>query len=260
MPQKKVIALGPRLRRCRNVITLGVHTNFSDYSKDEIGLIRQADKIYYPTLFYAGLFDAIGKITFPSYHTYTCALDKIKQSALFALAGIPHPETRIFYGKNRIQKILNYFRYPFIAKIPRKSSMGRGVFLVQSENELSEYLNLTPVAYIQKQIHADRDARIVIIGGKVVHAYWRIAPPDNFKTNIASGGSISLEPVPDRLISLALNTARTCSWDDVGIDIISDNHGDYILEANIRYGRKGFSEAGIDYPTLMESLIENGDI
>ena len=54
----KVIALEGRLRHCKNVITLGVHPNFSDYTSEEASLIRNATKIYYPTPFYADLFDA----------------------------------------------------------------------------------------------------------------------------------------------------------------------------------------------------------
>ncbi len=58
---KKVIALEARLKRCNNVTTLGVRPNFSDYSPDEAEMIRKARKIYYPTTFYAEIFDAVGK-------------------------------------------------------------------------------------------------------------------------------------------------------------------------------------------------------
>ena len=65
---KKVIALEARLKNCKNVVTLGVRPNFSDYSHTDADLIRKSEKIYYPTTFYAELFDAMGKKTFPSYH------------------------------------------------------------------------------------------------------------------------------------------------------------------------------------------------
>jgi ribosomal protein S6--L-glutamate ligase len=57
----KVIALEGRLRNCSNVITLGVLPNFNDYPPEAAKLIRQAPKIYYPSTFYAVLFDAMGK-------------------------------------------------------------------------------------------------------------------------------------------------------------------------------------------------------
>ena len=255
-----VIALEHRLRRCRNVRTLGVRTNFVDYSDDEIRAIRQAPKIYYPSVFYADLFDAMGKPLFPSYHTYKCVQDKIKQTALFYLLDIPHPFTRVFYGKRRLEKIVRVFTFPLIAKIPRGSALGRGVFLVQNEEELAAYLRLSPVAYIQEYLALDRDIRVVVIGDRVVHAYWRLAAQGEYRSNVAAGGTISLEKVPEKVLTLALHTARACGWDDVGIDICVYQGRFLVLEANMKYGKEGFRRAGIDYFKMMEEMIDNGAI
>jgi ribosomal protein S6--L-glutamate ligase len=256
----EAIALEARLRNCRNVITLGVRPNFSDYSSEEADLIRKAGKIYYPTSFYAELFDAMGKRTFPSYHTYKCVQDKIKQTALFELLGIPHPRTRVFYGKRQKNSVTTYFDFPFIAKIARGSAMGRGVYLIHTLDELNAYLNLTDPAYIQDYIPISKDSRIVIIGNRIVHAYWRIAPQNEFRSNVAVGGKISLDPVPQPILNLAFQTAQACRWNDVGIDICEHNGEFYVLEANMKYGKEGFRQAGLDYTKLMESMIENGEI
>ncbi len=257
---RQVIALEARLKKCKNVVTLGVRTNFSDYSRQEADLIRRADKIYYPTTFYAELFDAMGKKTFPSYHTYKCVQDKIKQTALFDLLQIPHPRTRVFYGKRQKNAICDYFEFPFIAKIPRGSAMGRGVYLIRKQEDLQVYLSISNVAYIQDYLPSDRDMRVVIIGNQVAHAYWRIAPEGDFRSNVAVGATVSLEPVPQNALDLALDTAQRCQWNDVGIDVIQHKDDFFILEANMKYGREGFRKAGIDYIGLMERLIENGQI
>jgi len=256
----KAIALGSRLRQCRNVLTLGVKPNIDDYGKKDLSLIRNAPKIYYPSTLYADLFDAMGKQTFPTYHTYKCAQDKIKQTALFGLLDIPHPRTRIFYGNRQKKTILNHFSFPFIAKIPRGSAMGRGVFLINSREDLITYCSRTHVAYVQEFLETDRDIRVVIIGNKVAHAYWRHAAPGEFRSNVGVGGSVCLDPVPDQALDLAMNSARACRWDDVGIDIIIHKDRHYVLEANVRYGKEGFRQAGIDYIKMMEQKIENGDI
>lgn len=253
---KKVIALEARLRHCKNVMTLGVRPNFSDYSLQEADLIRRAQKIYYPTTFYAELFDAMGKKTFPSYHTYKCVQDKIKQTALLNLIEISHPRTRVFYGKRQKKAICDHFKFPFVAKIPRGSAMGRGVYLIQNHDDLLSYCNLSTPAYIQEYLPSDRDMRIVIIGKEVAHAYWRIAPKGEFRSNVAVGATISLDPVPQKALDLALDTARKCQWDDVGIDIVEHDSKFYVLEANMKYGREGFRQAGIDYTKLMENMIE----
>ncbi|MGD9236906.1 MAG: ATP-grasp domain-containing protein [Desulfobacterales bacterium] len=257
---KEIIALEARLRNCKNVRTLGVRSNFSDYSQSEAELIRQADKIYYPTSFYADLFDTVGKPTFPSYHTYKYVQDKIKQTALFELLDLPHPRTRVFYGKRQKSMILDHFPFPFIAKIPRGSAQGRGVFLIRNDSELRDYLDQVTPAYVQEFLPIKRDIRVVVIGKRFVHAYWRIAPPDEYRSNLAVGGRISLDNVPDAARDLALQVARACRWDDVGIDICEHNGRFYVLEANMKYGKEGFRQAGLDYHRLMESMIANEEI
>lgn len=253
------VALEGRLRHCRQVVTLGVLPNFSDYSPEDRELIRRADKIYYPSAFYAELFDTLGKKTFPSYHTYKFAQDKIKQTALFDIAGIPHPRTRTFYGRQNAS-ILNHFSLPVIAKVPRGSALGHGVTLIRTADELRRYCQSTTAAYIQEYLPIDRDIRVVVIGKKAAHAYWRIARKDEYRTNLAQGGRIELSPVPQSAVALAERVASTCGFDDVGMDICQHENKFYILEANMKYGREGFIKAGIDYTKLLEQKIANGEI
>jgi len=254
------LALEARLRDCRNVRTLGVRPNFCDYNPAEAQLIQAARTIYYPTAFYADLFDAMGKATFPSYHTYKCVQDKIKQTAMLQLTGLPHPKTRVFYGKRQQSKIPLHFAYPCIAKEPRGSAMGRGVFLIADPHDLEAYTHDRHVAYIQEFIPMDRDIRAVVIGGEVVHAYWRIAPEGEFRTNLARGGRISLDPIPEAALELARQAARVCRWNDVGFDICRHDGCYMILEANMKYGREGFRAAGINYFQMMEQMIDDGQI
>jgi ribosomal protein S6--L-glutamate ligase len=257
---RTVIALEARLRGCKNVRTIGVRPNFSDYAPEDADAIRGAERIYYPTAFYADLFDTMGKPTFPSYHTYKCTQDKIKQTALFNLLDIPHPRTRVFYSTRPEAKILARFDFPFIAKVARGSAMGRGVFLIQNLEQLRAYLRITHPAYIQEYLPGDRDIRAVVIGDQVVHVYWRLSPPGEFRSNIAVGGTVGLDPIPREATALALETAKKCRFDDVGIDICFRNRHFWVLEANMKYGKEGFHKAGIDYLKLMEALIAHGRI
>ncbi|RLC06485.1 MAG: RimK family alpha-L-glutamate ligase [Deltaproteobacteria bacterium] len=257
---RKPIALGARLKQFSSIQTLGFKPNFQDYSDREQNLIRNAKKIYYPTAFYADLFNVMGKKTFPSFHTYKFALDKIKQTAIFKLLGIPHPKTKIFYGKKQKQTILDSFDFPFIAKKARGSARGDDVYLIQNNEDLTHSLKNKGPAYIQQYLPIDRDMRVIIIGRKIRLAYWRIAPENNFKTNLSQGGTISFDPLPSKALDLALMTAQKCGWDDVGIDIIEHNNQFYVLEGNMKYGTKGFQKAGINYKEMMASLILEGKI
>ncbi len=254
------IALGRRITNCPLVRSLGVRPNFGDYTPEEQSLILEAPKVYFPSAFYADLLDTLGKPTFPSYHTYKYAQDKIRQTALFNMAGIRHPRTRVFYGPRQKARIADFFDLPLIAKQARGSSQGRGVFLIRCREELVDYLNRPGPAYIQEFLPFDRDIRVVIIGRKVAHAYWRIAPGGDFRTNLSTGGEVDLSPVPEEALELALHTARFCRWDDVGIDICACRDRYYVLEGNMKYGHKGFLAAGIDYQELLARMIATGDI
>ncbi|MDA3918814.1 MAG: RimK family alpha-L-glutamate ligase [Deltaproteobacteria bacterium] len=254
------VALGARLKQYSAILTLGFKPNFQDYSEHEKGLILNAKKIYYPTAFYADLFNAMGKETFPSFHTYKFALNKIKQTAIFNILEIPHPKTKVFYGKKQKLSILNFFDFPFISKKPRGSARGNDIHLIQNSEDLSCYLDNKGPAYIQEYFPIKRDMRIIIIGKKIRLAYFRIAAPNNFRTNISQGGIIDFTPLPQKALDLALNTASRCGWDDVGIDIIEHKQKFYILEANMKYGTKGFKKANINYKEMLADLIVEGKI
>ena len=254
------VALGARLKQYPSIQTLGFKPNFQDYSAQEQKKILTAKKIYYPTAFYADLFNAMEKDTFPSFHTYKFAQDKIKQTAIFNMLGIPHPKTKTFYGKKQKQTILKSFDFPFIAKKARGSSKGNDIYLIQNKQDLSNYLINKGPAYIQEYLPIERDMRIIIIGKKIRLAYWRIASKNNFKTNLSQGGTISFAPLPQKALDLALMTALKCGWNDVGIDIIEVSNQFFVLEGNMKYGTKGFQKAGIHYKKMMANLIVEGKV
>lgn len=257
---KKALALGHRLFRCRNVVTLGVKVNFSDYSGEEVRLIREAERIYYPSLFYADVFPAMGKPVFPSAETYRFALDKIRQTALFQALGVPHPRTRVYYGKKRQEAILDDFPLPFVAKIGRGSARGEGVYLIQTREELRDYLLKVHAAYIQEYIPGDRDLRVLVIGEEPVIAYWRVAPEGGFLANLSQGGAVDLKGVPSPAVEAAVDAARACRFNDVGMDLRMTPKGPVVIEANMKYGTRGLLAAGIDYSAMMEERIRNGKI
>ena len=138
--------------------------------------------------------------------------------------------------------------------------MGRGVYFIDTAEALTEYLQNTNAAYIQEYLPLDRDIRVVVIGKRIVHAYWRIAPQHDFRSNVAVGGVVNFDTVPSAALDLALHTAISCGWDDVGIDICQYKGRYYVIEANMKYGKEGFRLAGIDYYKLMDELIKNGEI
>lgn len=259
LKEKKFIALGSRLLGVPEVLTLGVKPNFPDYTHMEREMILGAKIILFPTLNYAQFFTTMGKNIFPSLETYLYADEKIKQTTLFYMLDIPHPETRIYYHLHH-QDIPNEFTFPFIGKLARHSARGRGVFKIHNPQELSQYLSLTRVAYVQEYLPHDRDLRVVLINYNPVLSYWRIRNPENFRTNLSQGGSISFDNIPKEGIELALASAEKCKFNDVGMDLIRSKGKWYVIEANMKYGRKGLKMKGLDLKEIIRQKLLSGEI
>jgi ribosomal protein S6--L-glutamate ligase len=257
-PALPFIALGSRLRGVPEVRTLGVKPNFFDYTAAEQGWILKAPVVLYPTRHYAKFLSTMGRPIFPSLETHLYADEKILQSTLFQMLGLDHPRTRFYYRRHH-REILKEFSPPFVAKLPRSSS-GRGVFLVQAEEDLEDYLARTRVAYIQEYLPHDRDLRVVLIRYQPVIAYWRVRPAGGFHANLSQGGRAVFEDVPGEAVDLAVECARACRFDDVGLDFIRHDGRWYLVEANMKYGRKGLSMQGMNLKDIMRKKLLNGEI
>jgi ribosomal protein S6--L-glutamate ligase len=253
------IALGSRLRGVPEVITLGVKPNFLDYTSHERDLIFHSERVLFPTLNYAQFLTTVGKRIFPSLETYLYSDEKIKQTTLFYMLGIPHPTTRIYYHLHH-HDILKDFDFPFIGKLARRSARGRGVFLIHNKEELEGYLHLTKIAYIQEFLPHDRDLRVVLINYEPLLAYWRIRRQGDFRTNLSQGGEISFNDIPSEGVRIAQETARKCRFNDVGLDLIRSQGKWYVIEANMKYGRKGLKMKALDLKDIMREKLLNGEI
>lgn len=256
---RQFIALGSRLRGVPEVLTLGVKPNFMDYGPEARRLILGARVILYPTLHYAQFLNTMDRSIFPSLETHLYADDKIKQSTLFHMAGIPHPRTRFYYARHH-HRIREDFSFPFIAKLPRSSARGRGVYKIDSPGELESYLSRTRVAYIQEYLPHTRDLRVVIINYEPVLAYWRVIGTGDFRANVSQGGLLEFGEIPDAGVRLAVHAARACRFDDVGMDLILSAGNWHVIEANMKYGRKGLAAKGMDVKEIIRRKLLAGEI
>lgn len=241
------------------VFTLGVKPNFSDYSSREHMLMMNAPLILYPTLNYAQFFHTLGKRLFPSLETYLYSDEKIKQTTLFYMLQLPHPRTRFYYHLH-YDRILADFPLPFVAKLPRESAGGRGVFRIDTPDELKRYLKKTHVAYVQEYLPHDRDLRVILINYEPVLAYWRCRSNGEFRTNLAQGGTLDFREIPQEGLETARSVARMCRFNDVGLDLIHSGGKWYVIEANMNYGREGLKNRGMDLKLILREKLLSGEL
>lgn len=253
------MALGSRLKGVPEVLTLGVKPNFTDYSEKERELIFNAAMILYPTVNYAQFFNTLGKPFFPSLETCLYADEKIKQTTLFSMLSVPHPRTRIYYRLHH-HEILRDFSLPFVAKLPRASSRGRGVYKIETPEQLQAYLRLTPVAYIQEYLPHDRDLRVILVNYEPILSYWRQRAAANFRANLHQGGVPHFLEIPDDALTLARDTALRCRFNDVGLDLLSCRGKWFVIEANMAYGREGLRMKGMDLKQILREKLLSGEL
>jgi ribosomal protein S6--L-glutamate ligase len=96
---------------------------------------------------------------------------------------------------------------------------------------------------------------VILIDYEPILAYWRVSPPGSFKTNIFQGGIIQFENIPEEVIELAQDVARKCRFNDVGLDFIQDDESWYLIEANMKYGRRALKSKGMDLKAIIRDRV-----
>jgi ribosomal protein S6--L-glutamate ligase len=198
---------------------------------------------------------------FPNYDFRFSWEGKVGGNLLFDYFQVPHPKTLIFDSRQSLWE-----NYPDLEILPtllsgypmvlKANSGGEGsfVFLIQSQQELVEKLDLLPKGpyppggfILQERInHGGKDLRVIVLFD-TVYTYWRVQPnPYNFLTNLSQGGLIDFDGdiiLKDRA---ALEVKDFCERSGInlaGIDIIFDRKEKssipLFLEINYYFGRRG---------------------
>ncbi len=122
-------------------------------------------------------------------------------------------------------------------------SMGAGVYLAKTREELielSDMLLLKPHIY-QKYLSAKKgtDVRVIVIGGRAVCAMER-HNPDDFRSNLALGGTGKAISLSEEFKLAAEKAAVTLGLDYCGVDLLYGDNGEpFICEVNSNAFFKG---------------------
>ncbi|SHL37887.1 ATP-grasp domain-containing protein [Halomonas caseinilytica] len=212
---------------------------------DHIEEIRQADWLLFPEYWQVNsLLYGLGARLFPSPASYHLGHDKVEQTRAFlALAPEHVPATEILgTSPASLARVEARFGYPFIAK-RIKSSMGEGVRLIASRQDLLTHVAEETVLYAQQRLPIDRDLRIVLVGGELIAAYWRVTPLGGYRANVSQGGHIDHTAIPEAAIALARRLARELDIDHAGFDIAMVDGHPYVLEFNRLFGNQGIADS-----------------
>jgi tetrahydromethanopterin:alpha-L-glutamate ligase len=163
-------------------------------------------------------------------------VDKSTTSFLLARAGIATPATWVVESPELAAAIVRREAAagPLVLK-PLFGSQGRGLRLINREQDLPDPEAVKGVYYLQRYVAIERegfrDFRLLVSHGHVVTAMMRHAA--SWITNIKRGGRPVAAVVDADMKALALAAATAVGADFAGVDIVHDAHGQpTVLEVN----------------------------
>jgi RimK family alpha-L-glutamate ligase len=189
-------------------------------------------------------------------------VDKFYTTALLENAGLPVPETVVCETADQAVEAVRRFGDAIIK--PVFGSMGRGMVRLTDADtafRVARVLEeIRSVFYVQRTIdHGGRDVRVFVVGGRVLAAIERMAPPDEWRTNVARGGAARGCTLPDEWEEVALRAAAVVEADYAGVDLIASRDGRlHVLEVNGIPAWQGLQTAtGIDVAAALVAHLES---
>ncbi len=178
--------------------------------------------------------------------TLEIAIDKYATLAIVGQLGYDVPPTRVVQDRNSAMQAFDLLGGDVVVK-PIFGGEGRGVMRVRDRQlawtVFSTLDQLQAVHYIQPFVApGGRDLRLLVVGDEVL-ALRRTAPPGDFRTNVASGGSTELVVADPALVALAMRIANQLQLRIGSIDLLETVAGPpLIVEVNGIPGWKGAQE------------------
>jgi [lysine-biosynthesis-protein LysW]--L-2-aminoadipate ligase len=196
--------------------------------------------------------------------TLVAAHDKLATSRALAEAGVPHPRTQHITAPTSLVSI----EPPVVVK-PRFGSWGRDVALCEDAAALRRHLAevvhrcwfKSHGALVQELVPPQgEDLRLLVAGDTVVGAVRRIAPPGEWRTNVALGATRHpVDPGPE-VYALAVAAARAIEADLVGVDLLPVPGGTHVvieLNGAVEFNEQYAFDGGDVFALTMTALLRD---
>jgi len=190
--------------------------------------------------------------------------DKLRTSQILSRAGIPIPNTMLVRWPIEDKLVSENIGFPCVVKVVT-GSYGEGVHLCERKKdykklvEFVEKLGNKKTMIVQEYMghRPGEDLRVLVIGGKVVGAMKRTAPEGDFRANITGGGTGENYPLTEEIEFMARETAHVLGLDIAGIDLLFDENGFRVCEANSNPGFFGFEKfCNVDVADIITEYIK----
>ena len=192
--------------------------------------------------------ERLGVYVCNSANTIETVKDKLHMHQLLAHSKLPTPKTMLLKFPVDIEVVKREIGFPVVVK-NITGTEGNGIYLCQSEDKFTDLMELiytnNAAAHIILQefvaISSGRDLRVFVVGGKIIGCMKRTSKT-GFKANYSRGGTVEPFILSPEAQWLATETARLANLDIAGIDLLFDENGYKICEANSSPGFKGLEQ------------------
>ena len=195
----------------------------------------------------------------------TCS-NKLATSIALANAGVPTPRTLLALTSEGAEEAAERLGYPLVLK-PFTGSWGRMVTVVQDRAALESLIEYKEelanpqeqhMYYLQEYVkRPPRDIRAIVAGESIVACVHRVAPPGEWRTNVARG-AVSKAFKPDAgLKEIVLKAAEAVGGGILGVDAMEPESGYLVHEVNNTVEFRGAQSAvDADIPAQLVRYVK----
>jgi ribosomal protein S6--L-glutamate ligase len=189
--------------------------------------------------------------------------DKLRSLQLLSRKNVDLPRTGFAHALMDKDSLVDLVGGPPLVIKLLQGSQGAGVVLAPTrkaaEAVISAFQQLNANFMLQEFIaEADgHDIRAFVVGGKVVAAMERSAPPGDFRSNLHRGGTAKKARLSKQERAVAVAAAKAMNLNVAGVDLIRAKRGPLVLEVNSSPGLEGIEAAtGVDVAARIIEYVE----
>lgn len=209
---------------------------------------------HYRTLYLSRILEAFGTRVINTYAVAELCGNKLATTMALAKAGVPTPRTVVALSAEMVEKAAEELGFPLVIK-PFTGSWGRMVSVVRDMNTLESIVELREelpnplehMYYLQEYVkRPPRDIRVIVAGEEIVAAVYRNAPVNDWRTNVARGGTTDSFAPDKELSEIVLKAAEAVGGGILGVDAMESGDGYLIHEVNNTVEFRGAQSATKD--------------
>jgi [lysine-biosynthesis-protein LysW]---L-2-aminoadipate ligase len=219
---------------------------------------------HYRSLLLSQTLEGFGLRVINSHSVAEVCSNKLSTSIALSRAGVPTPRTYLALSSEAVEAAAEELGYPLVLK-PFVGSWGRMVTVVKDKATLQalvEYKEelanpIEHMYYLQEYIQRPpRDIRAIVAGDRLVTCVHRYAPPGEWRTNVARGGTSEAFKPDEELKEIVHKASEAVGGGVLGVDAMETSSGYVVHEVNNTVEFRGAQSAvDVDIPKRIVEYV-----